>query len=282
MAKVNRGSSGCRVMMAAGKYLSSPAPPASSRTAGPQQRDMLRAPRQHVSDSVGHFSSQNPNTDRHLAASRNLIYRDIKAFLNEVGGDPREARYWLQQFQRASSSQSPAFAVLEVDSSVFERRDMVQRLAFGLSFLQRMDMKPVVVMGWSGSEEDCVVGSQCSKALVERSQQLIEMLHQHSATVLPFFSAQTILLQQGSLAPPVIAVDTELLQWSLDCGTIPIVCPVGRDEQQRSVMMDSILVTAAVSRALQPHKVMFLNKCGGLRCHQNKVPHNSVMFHFLW
>lgn len=52
--------------------------------------------------------------DRHALANRNLIYRDVKAFLNEVGGDPREARYWLTQFQKATKAQSPAFAVMEV------------------------------------------------------------------------------------------------------------------------------------------------------------------------
>lgn len=77
-------------------------------------------------------------------------------------------------------------------------REMVQSLAFGLSFLQRMDMKPVVVMGWSMDEEVSPVGSNpvsdCSRGLVERSQQLTEALQQHSASVLPFFSAESFLL----------------------------------------------------------------------------------------
>ncbi|KAK7940154.1 hypothetical protein WMY93_003480 [Mugilogobius chulae] len=269
MAKLNSGSSGCRFMVIAGKYLSSPgsgADPAS----GPRQRHITGDQRRKASsnsagsknpaaaaqEQLGPFSA----TDRHLPAKRNLIYRDVKAFLSQVGGNPREARYWLKQFQIASSSQSPAFAVLEVDSSVFEHREMIQSLAFGLSFLQRMDMKP-----------DGVFDSVCGRTLVEQAQQLTEALHQHSATVLPFFSAQTILLQREARTPPAITVDTGLLQWSLDCGTIPIVCPVGRDEQQRSVMMNATEVTVAISSALQPHKVMFLNKCGGLRCHKHKV-----------
>lgn len=217
--------------------------------------------------------------DRPLLANRNLIYRDVKAFLNEVGGDPREARYWLTQFQRATSPQSPAFAVMEVDSSVFDSREMVQSLAFGLSFLQRMDMKPVVVMGRSEREEkelkEPVAKSQCTQGLVERSQQLTEALQQHSATVLPFFSAESFIQMHeaplGSSAPPSIAVDTSLLQWSLDCGTIPLVCPVGRDGRGCSVMLDPTEVTAAISRALQPHKVMFLNNSGGLCSHNSKV-----------
>ncbi|XP_044188051.1 N-acetylglutamate synthase, mitochondrial [Thunnus albacares] len=291
MAKVNSGSSGCRAMVMAGRYLSSPSPPVLIRGPGQQQRRMLGPQRRMMSSNaagtggktaalaqpehLGYFSA----SDRQVLANRNLIYRDVKAFLNEVGGDPQEARYWLTQFQRATLSQSPAFAVLEVDSSVFNSREMVQRLAFGLTFLQRMDMTPVVVMGWSEHEEtrpvEPVTGALGTGGLVERSQQLTEALQQHSGTVLPFFSAESFLLlheaPRGSSAPPSIAVDTSLLQWSLNCGTIPLVCPVGRDGQGCSVILDPTEVTAAISRALQPHKVMFLNNSGGLRSQEHKV-----------
>lgn len=271
-------------MIMARKYLSGPGPSALNGSGPRRQQDSAGAPRRQISsdaagtrgkaastaqEQLGLYSA----TDRHLAANRNLIYRDVKAFLGEVGGDPREARYWLTQFQKASSSQSPAFAVLEVASSVFDCREMVQSLAFALSFLQRMDMKPVVVIEGSECDRpaDGVAGSRCSQALVQRSQQLAEALQQHSATVLPFFSAESILLLRGTNAPPSISVDTGLLQWSLNCGTIPLVCPVGRDEQHCSVLLDSTEVTVAISRALQPHKVMFLNKSGGLRSQEHKI-----------
>ncbi|XP_071330854.1 N-acetylglutamate synthase, mitochondrial [Trachinotus anak] len=291
MAKVNSGSPGCRAMVMAGKYLSSPSPPVLTRGTGQRQRRMFGPHRRMLSSDAAGTGGKTAAlaqleqpvcfsaADRHVLANRNLIYRDVKAFLNEVGGDPREARYWLTQFQRATSAQSPAFAVLEVDSSVFDSREMVQSLAFGLSFLQRMDMKPVVVMGWSkygemGSAEP-VAESWCSRGLVERSQQLTEALQEHSATVLPFFSAESFLLLQeaprGSSAPPHVAVDTSLLQWSLDCGTIPLVCPVGRDGHGCSVMLNPTEVTAAISRAVQPHKVMFLNNSGGLCSQEHKV-----------
>ncbi|XP_071759472.1 N-acetylglutamate synthase, mitochondrial [Centroberyx gerrardi] len=297
MAKVNSGSSGRRAMVMAGKYLSGPAaaPSALLQSSGQQQRRMFRLQRRFVSSNAagtggktaalaqqeypGFFSA----ADRHALANRTLIYRDVKAFLNEVGGDPREARYWLTQFQRATSAQAPAFAVLEVDSSVFDSREMVQSLAFGLSFLQRMDMKPVVVMGRCGRGEagpagpaDPAAGSRGGGRLVERSQRLTEALQQHSATVLPFFSAEAFLLLQdaphgSSGAPPSVALEPSLLQWSLDCGAIPLVCPVGRDGRGCSVTLDPVEVTAAISRALQPHKVMFLNSSGGLRSPQHKV-----------
>ena len=90
------------------------------------------------------------------------------------------------------------FCLPQVDGSVFASREMVQSLAFGLSFLQRMDMKSVVVMGRSEYEDtgptEPVAGSLCTQGLVERSQQLTEALQQHSASVLPLFSAESFLL----------------------------------------------------------------------------------------
>lgn len=126
MSKVNSGSSGCRAVVMAGKYLSGPSAPALTRSSGQRQRRMFGPQRRVMSsgeagaggktaalaqqEHLGYFSA----ADRHALANRNLIYRDVKAFLNEVGGDPREARYWLAQFQRANAARSPAFAVLEV------------------------------------------------------------------------------------------------------------------------------------------------------------------------
>ncbi|XP_041943807.1 N-acetylglutamate synthase, mitochondrial isoform X1 [Alosa sapidissima] len=283
MAKVNGGTSSCRAMVMAGQLLSKPSP--LSQQNNRQQRFLKIQRRMMAANAAGRgnktpawVQQEMPSflslSDRHGVSNRTLIYRDVKAFLNEIGGDPREARYWLRQFQRANLSQAPAFAVLEVDESVFENREMLQSLAFGLSFLQRMDMKPVVVMGFlSGGPVD---GDEPRVELVHRCQALTEMLQQNSASVMPFFSAEALLQvqelpQNSSVSASSITVDIGLLQWSLDCGTIPLVCPVGREPSGRSVALNSVDVTAAVARALQPLKVMFLNSRGGLFCQNHKV-----------
>lgn len=122
MAKVNSGTSGCRAVVMAGKYLSTPG---LSRSPGERQRRMFGPQRLMVSSDAGargksaalaqHEHQAYPSAaERHVLTKHNLVYRDVRAFLSEVGGDPREARYWLTQFQRATSAQSPAFAVLEV------------------------------------------------------------------------------------------------------------------------------------------------------------------------
>ncbi|KAL0992416.1 hypothetical protein UPYG_G00093030 [Umbra pygmaea] len=285
MAKVNSGTSSCRAMVMAGKYLANPLPILAPSTG--HQR-MLKIQRRFGSSKAAGKGSKTPAlaqqefprsfSNRNVLSNRSLIYRDVKAFLSEIGGDPREARYWLTQFQRANLAQAPAFAVVEVDKSVFEDGDMVQSLAFGLSFLQRMDMKPVVVMGLSRPEGDPAPDRPSSNYradMVQHCQTLTEVLQHHSASVIPFFSAEALLLvqnpPQGSSAGSSIAVDKGLLQWSLDCGAIPVVCPVGRDGAGRSVVLDSVDVTAAISKILQPLKVMFLNSWGGLCGESHKV-----------
>lgn len=128
MSKVNSSSTGCRAMVMVGKYLSNPSRVLAQSTG--QQRRLFKPHRRLGSSNAAGEGSKTaafaqqefPNSfsaaDRHVRANRTLIYRDVKAFLSEFGGDPREARYWLTQFQRASSSQAPAFAVLEVKLKV--------------------------------------------------------------------------------------------------------------------------------------------------------------------
>ncbi|KAK2916074.1 hypothetical protein Q8A67_000448 [Cirrhinus molitorella] len=277
-------------MVTAGQFWTR-SPALSQQRSGHHQR-RLASVNQHMraSSAVGHGSKslarsqqELPNyvslSVRNICSNRTLIYRDVKAFLNEVGKDPLEARYWLTHFQRAGSS--PVFAVLEIDTSVFNSHEMVQSLAFGLSFLQRMDMKLVVVMGLPPEmekEDSAKTGTESSLArtmMIKHCQALAEALWHNSASVMPFFSSEALLqlqhAQDESSSASSVLVDSALLQWTLDCGVIPLVCPVGRDAAGRSSVLSPIQVTAAISQSLQPLKVMFLNSSGGIRNQNHKV-----------
>ncbi|KAL0198209.1 hypothetical protein M9458_006749, partial [Cirrhinus mrigala] len=75
-------------------------------------------------------------------------------------------------------------------------------LAFGLSFLQRMDMKLVVVMGLPPEmekEDSAKTGTKPSLArtmMVKHCQALTEALQHNSANVMPFFSSEALLQLQ--------------------------------------------------------------------------------------
>ncbi len=102
----------------------------------------------------------------------------------QVGTDPREARYWLSQFQATNDSDRNVFAVIQIDNEVFEDEEMVctndgksnifqaskkgllsccsgqgvvlqlEKLCSSLSFLHRHQMRCVVVLGESISRAD--------------------------------------------------------------------------------------------------------------------------------
>lgn len=126
MAKVNGGASGCRAIVMAGQFLSKPTPPLAQPQQNTGQRKLAKIQRRMLSVTSAVRANKTPVqtqleatnfipvSERGVWSNRTLVYRDVKAFLNEVGGDPREARYWLTQFQRAHVCKAPAFAVLEV------------------------------------------------------------------------------------------------------------------------------------------------------------------------
>ncbi|XP_004451649.1 N-acetylglutamate synthase, mitochondrial isoform X2 [Dasypus novemcinctus] len=213
-------------------------------------------------------------------ASRSLVQRDIQAFLNQCGASAGEARHWLTQFQTHHCSADKPFAVIEVDEEVLKCRQAVSSLAFALAFLQRMDMKPLVVLGLPAptAPSGCLSFWEAKAQLAQSCKVLADALRHNAATAVPFFGGGSVL---GAAEPAphasyggVVSVETDLLQWCLESGSIPILCPIGETAARRSVLLDSLEVTAALAKALQPTKIIFLNATGGLRDTSHKVLSN--------
>ena len=51
--------------------------------------------------------------------------RPVGYFSFQIGTDPREARYWLRQFQQHESTPDQPFAVVQVDSPILNDKVMV-------------------------------------------------------------------------------------------------------------------------------------------------------------
>ncbi|XP_045670497.1 LOW QUALITY PROTEIN: N-acetylglutamate synthase, mitochondrial [Ursus americanus] len=211
---------------------------------------------------------------------RSLVQRDIQAFLNQCGASPGEARHWLTQFQTCYHSADKPFAVIEVDEKVLKCSQGVSSLAFALAFLQRMDMKPLVVLGLPAptAPSGCLSFWEAKAQLAQNCKVLVDELRHNAATAVPFFGGGSVL---GAAEPAphasyggVVSVETDLLQWCLESGSIPILCPIGETTARRSVLLDSLEVTAALAKALQPTKIIFLNNTGGLHDSSQKVLSN--------
>lgn len=189
----------------------------------------------------------------------------------------------------------------------------VSNLAFALAFLQRMDMKPLVVLGLPAptTPSGCLSFWEAKAQLAQSCKVLVDALRHNAATAVPFFGGGWVLgaaepAPHARLVPPlpamvssdhtdcthptphqcrrpsrtpllahsyggIVSVETDLLQWCLESGSIPILCPIGETAARRSVLLDSLEVTAALAKELQPTKIIFLNTTGGLRDSSHKV-----------
>ncbi|KAM7232332.1 hypothetical protein CapIbe_017093 [Capra ibex] len=213
-------------------------------------------------------------------AGRSLVQRDIQTFLNQCGASPGEAHHWLTQFQACHHSADRPFAVIEVEEEVIKCPKAVSSLAFALAFLQRMDMKPLVVLGQPAptAPSGCLSFWEAKAQLAQRCTVLVDALRHNAAAAVPFFGGGSVL----SAAEPaphasyggIVSVETDLLQWCLESGSIPILCPIGETAARRSVLLDSLEVTASLAKALRPAKIIFLNTTGGLHDGSHKVLSN--------
>nr|XP_039332866.1 N-acetylglutamate synthase, mitochondrial isoform X4 [Saimiri boliviensis boliviensis] len=136
-----------------------------------------------------------PHEPPEAPRGRSLVQRDIQAFLNQCGASPGEARHWLTQFQTYHHSADKPFAVIEVDEEVLKCRRAVSSLAFALAFLQRMDMKPLVVLGLPAptAPSGCLSFWEAKAQLAESCKVLVDALRHNAATAVPFFGGGSVL-----------------------------------------------------------------------------------------
>nr|XP_032647407.1 N-acetylglutamate synthase, mitochondrial [Chelonoidis abingdonii] len=137
-----------------------------------------------------------------------------------------------------------------------------------------MDMKPMLVLGLPSrsSLSDTLTFRDTKALLTQNCKALTDALRQNSAATMPFFGAGAVLgAEQSAANSSGISVDSDLLRWCLESGNVPIICPVGETRNRQSLLLDSVEVTAAISRALLPTKIIFLNMTGGIRNSGQKV-----------
>ncbi|EDO33374.1 predicted protein [Nematostella vectensis] len=206
--------------------------------------------------AVTRFSSTSyvvpTSTARVQTSDKSQKNQDLKRFLEEVGTDPKEARYWLRQFQTRESYPEQPFAVVEISPNVFMEDEMLNKLASCLSFLTRNGMPVVIVHGINP-----VLPSQTDfqHQVLADSIKLVSLLEQHGTKARPVSCSSDVFH----------AASTSL------SGQIPILTAVGKSPSGQTLYIDPTSAAVELAAILQPTKVVFLNTEGGLRDSSGQV-----------
>lgn len=82
-----------------------------------------------------------------------------------------------------------------MDDEVIKCRRAVPSLAFALAFLQRMDMKPLVVLGLPAptAPSGCLSFWEAKAQLSQSCKVLVDALRHNAATAVPFFGGGSVL-----------------------------------------------------------------------------------------
>lgn len=98
-----------------------------------------------------------------------------------------------QESEPVSPSSIPAPP--QVDEEVLKCYQAVSSLAFALAFLQRMDMKPLVVLGLPAptAPSGCLSFWEAKAQLAQNCKVLVDALRHNAATAVPFFGGGSVL-----------------------------------------------------------------------------------------
>ncbi|KAK2170628.1 hypothetical protein NP493_1140g00004 [Ridgeia piscesae] len=139
-------------------------------------------------------------------------------------------------------------------------------------------MKCVVIHGHHRADQIQMTPEELQVARSQMAQDnmmLVSLLESHGAHARPLFVGSGVL--QGELdswnAPEgsQSQINTDPIKWAMRSGHIPVLQSIGESPRGQLINLDISQVTAAVSRGLQPRKVIFVNTSGGIQDEKAEV-----------
>ncbi|MBI5495806.1 MAG: acetylglutamate kinase [Deltaproteobacteria bacterium] len=205
----------------------------------------------------------------------------IVRFLRNLGSR-KEVEQYLKLF---SSVDARRFAVIRVEGAVLQ--DDLETLASALTFIQRVGLTPVVIHGAgpqlshqlrdAGIDPERVDGVRVTtpqaleiarKVFIRENLRLVEALESVGTRARPvtsgIFEARLVDKKRFGLVGDVTQVHTEAIDSALRSGHMPIIASLGETPAGQILHVNSDVGAAALARALEPFKVVFLTHTGGL------------------
>lgn len=181
-------------------------------------------------------------------------------------GSRKEVEQYLRHY---ASVDAPKFAVVKASGAVIE--NALPALASSLSFLQKVGLVPIVVHGgrWpEGKKTTPAVLEVARRVLHETNLRLVDALEALGTRARPFtsgiFEAKRVDAKEEGLAGEITAVREASLTACAQAGILPIVAPLGETSKGQILVLSRDAATRAITLAVKPHKIVYLNEQGGL------------------
>ncbi len=204
-------------------------------------------------------------------------------------GTRREINQYLSAF---TSVESARFAVVKVGGGIIE--EQLDELASSIAFLHAVGLRPIIVHGGGpqltrelesqGIESKWIDGlrvttpevlSAARKVFLRTATALADALDQHGVKARPIpsgvFEATLSDMPNVGLVGEVEAVHLESVQATSRSGYLPIISPLGETANGQILNINADVAVKELARTLQPRKVVFLTKTGGLLDAANQV-----------
>lgn len=181
-------------------------------------------------------------------------------------GSRKEVEQYLRHY---ASVDAPKFAVVKASGAVIE--SALPALASSLSFLQKVGLVPIVVHGgrWpEGKKTTPAVLEVARRVLHETNLRLVDALEGLGTRARPFtsgvFEAKRVDAKEEGLAGEITSVRESSLTAAAQAGILPVVAPLGETSKGQILVLSADAAARAITLAVKPHKVVYLNEQGGL------------------
>lgn len=210
-----------------------------------------------------------------MARTRSVIAR----LLGNLGSRS-EVEQYLKHYGSADARRS---AVIQVSGEVLD--DALEDVASALAFLAEVGLQPVVVHGARPQVEAALdarglgpslesaaataevldvarrVCLRTNNALLEALERLGVRARSLTAGV---FRAEPGQGGRFGLSGRPVSVDLESVRWALRAGAVPVISALGETGEGQIISLDAAAAARALSGILRPHKLVFLDRRGGL------------------
>ncbi len=245
--------------------------------------DVALDPKAHTTQAAPPQTNQRPG-GAGGTGSREAIVR-----LLSVLRDAKEVRQYLHRF---SSLEQTRFAVIKVGGAVL--RDARETLADALAFLQTVGLTPVVVHG-GGPQLDAALAAAgvstekrdglrvttpealavARRVFMAENIALVEAVRAAGgrAAAIPTGVFEAVRLQDGAygLVGEPERARLDLVDSAARAGAVPVLASLGLAEDGQLLNINADAAVAALVRALEPYKIVFLTETGGVLDGEGRV-----------